>query len=40
MYAAIRQAKAKPGMADELARRIKRGGGLGSAIRGTAAATS
>jgi len=25
MYAAIRQAKAKPGMADELARRIKRG---------------
>ena len=25
MYAAIRQAKAKPGMADELARRIKKG---------------
>jgi len=25
MYAAIRQAKAKPGTADELARRIKRG---------------
>src|SRR4051795_9159571 len=25
MYAAIRQAKAKPGMADELARRVKRG---------------
>jgi hypothetical protein len=25
MYAAIRQAKAKPGMADELAGRIKRG---------------
>ena len=25
MYAAIRQAKAKPGLADELARRIKKG---------------
>jgi hypothetical protein len=25
MYAAIRQAKARPGMADELARRIKQG---------------